>query len=385
VEEPDLREHDGDRGQCDRDGTPARDHERQQPDEVLRREDLREGEEAGDRGGKAERQTGAQLADARVEHPDGRDGERLEHEQHRGDGIGRSAREVAARDARRLDDSSVVETGPVEHEQERRAEALDLQASRGLRVEALVDAVRSVGRERRDHRRGDQHQHAERHSGTPRACAAPHVPGRQRHQHERVDLRADRQPEHRERRQLPAAEQQPERQHRQERRPGVVGVQRDRPERDGREREQRHADADARHRRSELGEHQRDEEDRRHAAEGHQRLEGRVVVVSAEGGRRQEDGERARGVLDEDVAVGQGAVEQPLRVALVDVDVAETSGSRQAAVGHGAGGEVDRGRDERSAQRRPHRATGSGAVAEGAARPAEAEGARPAAVGAAVS
>jgi len=59
VEEPHLREHDGDRGQCDRDGTPTRDHERQQPDEVLRREDLREGEEAGDRGGAAERQTGA--------------------------------------------------------------------------------------------------------------------------------------------------------------------------------------------------------------------------------------------------------------------------------------------------------------------------------------
>jgi len=59
VEEPDLGEYQGDRHQCDRDRTAAGDHERQEPDEVLRREDLREGQEACDGSGEGERQTGA--------------------------------------------------------------------------------------------------------------------------------------------------------------------------------------------------------------------------------------------------------------------------------------------------------------------------------------
>ena len=85
----------------------------------------------------------------------------------------------------------------------------------------------------------------------------------------------------------------------------------------------------------------------------------RVVVRGAEGGRRQEDGERAGRVLDEDVAVGQRPVQEPLGVALVDVDVAEPRRAEEPAVGDGAGGEVDRDRDERGAQR-PRQAHGAG-------------------------
>jgi len=59
VEEPDLREHDRNRRERDRDRAASRHHERQQPDEVLRREDLREGQEACDGSGEGERQTGA--------------------------------------------------------------------------------------------------------------------------------------------------------------------------------------------------------------------------------------------------------------------------------------------------------------------------------------
>ena len=132
MEEPDLREHDRDCRQRDRDRAASRDHERQQPDEVLRREDLREGQEAGDGSGEGERQPGAQLAEARVEEPDGGDRDRLEREQHRGDRVGRAAGQVAAGHTGRLDDVRVVDAEPVEHEQQRRAEALDLQAARGL-------------------------------------------------------------------------------------------------------------------------------------------------------------------------------------------------------------------------------------------------------------
>ena len=105
-------------------------------------------------------------------------------------------------------------------------------------------------------------------------------------------------------------------------------------------------------------------------------------MPGAERGRRQEDREGAGRVLDEDVAIGQRPVQELLGVALVDVDVAEARRAEEAAVGHGAGGEVDRDRDERGAQRRFHGyRPACSAVAE-AAGPAEAEAAGPAAVAA---
>jgi hypothetical protein len=168
VEEPDLRQHQRDRRQRDRDGSAPATTSGTQPDEVLRREDLREGQEAGHRGGEGERQPGTHLAEARVQEPDRRDGEGLEHKQHRATASAVAAGQVAPGDARRLDDVRVVETEPVEHEQQGGAETLDLQAARGLRVEALVDAVRGVGRERRHDRGGNEHQHSERERVRPR-------------------------------------------------------------------------------------------------------------------------------------------------------------------------------------------------------------------------
>jgi len=80
VEEPDLGKDDRDRGQDDRDGVPRRHDQRQQPDEVLRREDLREGKEARDRGGERDRQAPVQVARARVQQPDGDHRGRFEHQ-----------------------------------------------------------------------------------------------------------------------------------------------------------------------------------------------------------------------------------------------------------------------------------------------------------------
>jgi len=59
VEEPHLREHDGSRSQPDCNRVPCGDDQRQQPDEVLRREDLGEGEKPGDRRAEGERQLSA--------------------------------------------------------------------------------------------------------------------------------------------------------------------------------------------------------------------------------------------------------------------------------------------------------------------------------------
>jgi hypothetical protein len=75
-------------------------------------------------------------------------------------------------------------------------------------------------------------------------------------------------------------------------------------------------------------------------------------VARAEGRRRKEDGERAGRVLDEDVAVGEISVQEPLRVALVDVEIAKAGGAEQAAVRDGARGQVERNRDRGGPQRR---------------------------------
>jgi len=354
VEEPHLGQHEGDRGKGDRNGVSGDDDQRQQPDQVLRREDLRERDEAGDCSRERDREPPAQVACPRVERPHGHDRRGLEHHQERRDRVRRPAREVPAGDARRLDHPCVVEAQPVEHEQDGGAEALDLEAARGLCVEALVDAVRGVRRERRDRGRRADDEHAERDQHAPGIGPPPQKPRRQRNEDERVDLRGDGEPEHREGRQLPAAQQQPECEHGEERGPRVVGVERDRAEGKRREREQPHRDPHAPLRGAELREHQGDEHDRRRAAERHQRLERGVVVRRAEGGRRQEDRERTRRVLDEDVAVGQRSVQQPLRVALVDVDVAKARRAEEPAVRDGACGDVDGDRDKRGAQRRLH-------------------------------
>jgi len=55
VKEPDLREHERRCRERERDRAAGNDHEREQPDQVLRREHLREGEEAGDRSREPER------------------------------------------------------------------------------------------------------------------------------------------------------------------------------------------------------------------------------------------------------------------------------------------------------------------------------------------
>jgi len=79
MEEPRLREQQGDRDEhhC---GRAARGHdERNEPDQVLGREDLCERQEAGDRGREGKGQATAGVAGPRVEEPHRGDGERLEH------------------------------------------------------------------------------------------------------------------------------------------------------------------------------------------------------------------------------------------------------------------------------------------------------------------
>ncbi len=90
----------------------------------------------------------------------------------------------------------VVEPKLVGDQQQRGAEALDLKAARRLRAEALEHAVQVVRGERRHHgERHDEEDYDPEHY-VPRPPAPPEQHARQRHEHERVDLRGDGEPEH---------------------------------------------------------------------------------------------------------------------------------------------------------------------------------------------
>ncbi len=105
------------------------------------------------------------------------------------------------------------------------AEALDLQAPRGLGLEAVPEPTRREHREGRDH---DQNDSGENKQGLQRAAAArddPDVGSRGRNEHERIDLRAHRQPEQAEGKEVAAAQERGQRADRQRRRKQVVGVE----------------------------------------------------------------------------------------------------------------------------------------------------------------
>jgi len=202
--------------------------------------------------------------------------------------------------------------------------------------------VHVVRGERDDDGRRDDDEDGERGQNPSRSCSPPDVDPGQRQEDERIDLRRDRQPEYPGAEQVAPAQEQKQREHRQERGPRVVGVERDRAEGDRRQRQQRGRHEQPSPRDPELDEHERREQDRRQPAQRHQRLEGRVVMRSPERRRRHEDRERTRRVLDEHDAVGLVPVQEALGVALVDVDVAEAGRAEQPAVRDCAGRQEDR-------------------------------------------
>ena len=116
VEEPGLREDERERRQRDCGPAPREHDQRHQPDEVLGREDLREGEKARDRGGEGERQAGPRVSHARVQKPRGKDGERLQHERRNRGRIGQRPAQVPSGDSGRLDHPRVIEPEPVGRE-----------------------------------------------------------------------------------------------------------------------------------------------------------------------------------------------------------------------------------------------------------------------------
>ena len=252
-----------------------------------------------------------------------------------------------------MHDRRRVQAELVAREQDARAEALDLQAARGLGVEAVPEPAGREDGERQDDEHGDGCEHAERAQRAAATCDLPDVDRRERDDDQGIELRRRSEPEQAEAEQLAAAQDSGERSDRERCREEVVGVERDRANGDRREREQDGRPVQTVLRGAERDEREQDGEERRDPAERHQRLESRVVGAPGQNGRRKEHRERSRRVLDEDVAVGQVAAQEAVGVDAVDVDVAVPLGAEEAAVGNRAGEEEQRRGERRDARGQP--------------------------------
>jgi len=152
------------------------------------------------------------LAHARVEKPNCGNGQRLEHEAHRRHRVRFAADQISTRHAGRAHDGCVVKPQPIEQEEQRGSETLHLQPALGLGAEALEDPVRRVGGEGRHDHGGDGDRGTQAVAHPAKTGPLPDVDAGEREENERVDLRADREPEHGESGQLPAPQQEPQRQ-----------------------------------------------------------------------------------------------------------------------------------------------------------------------------
>jgi len=200
-------------------------------------------------------------------------------------------------------DSRGVDTKLVRGQQDARTEALDLQSSRGLRVEAVPEPARRQDREREHHEHGDAREHAQRTQRAAATCDLPDVDGSDRDDDQRVELRRHREPEQAEPEELAATQDCRERSDRERRGKQVIGVQRDRPDRDRRQGEERRGGVEAPPGRAQRHEREQDGEERPDPAQRHQSLEAGVVRAPGQNSRRHENQERSGRVLDEDVTV----------------------------------------------------------------------------------
>jgi len=324
VEEPELREDQGESGQhpCHR---LEEEDERNEPDEVLRREEPGEGEEACDRRGKGKSEAPRIVAAAQIEPRDRHDGQNLCDRAQHGQRLRQRADEIVRdRVPGAMHDRGAVEAQPVGDGEQRAAEALDLQRASSLRAEALGEPVRRSNQERNDEESGDHSGREQSTPGRPTAARTPDEDHGGRNEHDGVDLGRERATEQGERGYVPARQQQRECSDGEQRRPRVVGVERDRAERERGQREEQDAGPEASHRHSEPREQGREQKERRNAAQSHQALERGVVVRRPEGRRRQEHRHGPRRILHEEVAVRYASVEDGVREPLIEVDVSET-------------------------------------------------------------
>ena len=176
------------------------------------------------------------------------------------------------------------------------------------RVTLSDDPVRREQEERAHDR--DEHgaEDPERDERLAPTAAPPDVEHGERQEHERVDLCGHGGAEHAEPEPRPSSDERRERAGDERRRPEVEAGQDHRPEEERRQRRERDPGAELDGRRARAGQRDGDERDERAAAEEHERLEDRLVVVRGAQCREEEHGQRARRVLEVEVPVGHLAV-----------------------------------------------------------------------------
>jgi len=199
----------------------------------LRRDEPREGHEAGERGGARHDQPLSARSPADVEQGGKQDRRHLQEGRHHRERIRERSLEVAReRGGRAADDGGVVDAEPVGRRQDRTAEAFQLERTARLRVETLPQAVPANDRER--HERDRDHS-AERGERTREPW--PRREAEEREQRDGVELRRHGEAEKRETQRRARVEQRAYGRGDEQRRPDVVRVQRDGAERERRERE----------------------------------------------------------------------------------------------------------------------------------------------------
>jgi hypothetical protein len=237
----------------------------------------------------------------------------------------------------------------VRRQEESAAEALDLERALRLRVDALPEPVPADDRERPHDQEDDAGEREQRPSDVP----PPDREAEDGKERGRVDLGGHGETEQPESERRTLVEQRAESGGDEERRPDVVGVERNGPEGEGRERQGRKRTVETACARSQPDEDGSRDDDRREAEHGHEHLERVPVgVVRQERGRR-EDREGAGRILDEDVPVRDTSVQQAARVLAVEADVAVLAPAKETALGNRGRDQVDRRYERSGSERRP--------------------------------
>ena len=142
--EPDLRQdkrrHEQERGAEPRDGDRER-HERNEPDQELRREDLSERDEGDDRRSRAAEEPGERVAGSGDSEPDRDDGDDLQKRLNRSQSIRKRAGKVLGPEGR--DDGWFVQTELLAGQEQCRPETFDLKRAAGLTLDARPHALGS--------------------------------------------------------------------------------------------------------------------------------------------------------------------------------------------------------------------------------------------------
>ena len=244
----------------------------------------------------------------------------------------------------------------VGHEQEARAEALDLQGPIGLPVQAVPDAAGREPDEGKKDDRNDACEDGPAEERVPPAVTTPHVCESGRNDDDRKDLRRRREAEHPEAGPLALGEHSAEAEHHQRRWPEIEAGQDHGAESERRQRREAERDEEAFRLCTQGAERNRRADDCEQATQDHQPLEVPPInprVVPVADCRQQEDRQRRRRVLDREVEVGHLPVDHCVAVPLVNRRVDDLAAPIEAVVKQCPGGAEDGERDQPGRERDP--------------------------------